>query len=76
MSKKLFLVKAKNFNLNDSYVVAEDPTAAYKMLEKYWADHGFGYDKDRALDSITLLAEEALYPRCGTRLLTEDSGDE
>ncbi|MFA5388092.1 MAG: hypothetical protein WC322_06965 [Candidatus Paceibacterota bacterium] len=53
------------------YVVAYDPSEAYRMVRAYLDKHGWGFPKDRAMDRVELLAEEGLYPDCGYHLLRE-----
>jgi hypothetical protein len=40
-----------------SYVVAPDPTTAYQMVRAKLDDKDYGFDKDRELHSIELLAD-------------------
>jgi len=63
---KLFLV---HFNGMDSaYVIANDPTSAYKSIRKYFDTKNLGFTDDRALRSIELLAEDNEYPEAKARL--------
>jgi hypothetical protein len=50
------------------YVVANDPTEAYKKLKKYLDKRDLGFASDRELDNIQLLAEEGDYPNCKIQL--------
>ena len=49
---------------HESFVVAMDPEAAYKKVREYLEDNEIGFHKERALHSVTLLAEESEYPEC------------
>ena len=65
---KLFNVDL-GYPLHDFYVVAEDPTAAYKKIRKDLDDRDYGFTKDRELRTITLVAETGEYPQCEKRLM-------
>ena len=51
-----------------AYVVAEDPTSAYKKVRAYLNKADLGFDHERELDTIELLASDERYPHCGYRL--------
>lgn len=51
-----------------SYVVAEDSNAAYLLLREYVDKKDLGFDNERELESVELIAEDSEYPRCGTIL--------
>jgi len=55
-----------------AYVVAKDPTSAYEMLRRYLDDNDLGFERDRELDSVELVAEGSDYPDCGIRLFLAD----
>ena len=51
-----------------SYVVAEDPTKAYAKLKAFLDEKDLGFDSDRILDRIELIADEKQYGSCGHML--------
>ena len=57
--KRLYLITFKYYGLDDCYVVATDPTAAYEKVCEA---------PDREMESITLLAENVRFPDIGKRL--------
>jgi hypothetical protein len=74
---KLFKVKCRGMNTqgfgNDiahglAYVVAEDPTEAYQKVRYYLDAEKIGVARDKELESIELLAEDAIYPSSGIKL--------
>jgi hypothetical protein len=77
MSKKLYKVTCRGMqgaalgnkvSHGIAYVIAEDPAEAYAKLRTYLDMKDFGFDQDRELEKIELLAEDAGYPDCGSRL--------
>ena len=54
--------------LGTSYVVAEDPTTAYKKLRAYLDENDVGFQRDRELDRIELIADGEMFGGCGTRV--------
>lgn len=66
MSLKLYKVTLKN--LANSYVLANDPTEAYKTVRADLDKRDIGLTKHRVLDRIELLAEDVERPDCGTRV--------
>lgn len=65
---KLYLVKT--IGLGSAYVCAKDAESAYLAYRDHLDEKKLGFEKDRALDSITLSAEAHKdYPECGTKLL-------
>jgi hypothetical protein len=76
MTMKLYLVKLRGMRSEipsdtkwgESYVVAPDPTEAYRRVREYLADKDIGFSAERELDSITLLAEDVTYPECRVKL--------
>lgn len=44
-----------------SYVVARDPTAAYKIVRNFLDSQNIGFIDKRQLKSIELIAEDKLY---------------
>ena len=73
---KLYLVKLRGLSNDESgspdyqnsYVVADDPSKAYKWVKDYLDKYDLGFSGDRELDSITLIAEAVQYPDCETIL--------
>lgn len=51
-----------------AFVVAADPSAAYRVVREYLDAKGVGFDHERELDHVRLVAEVSEYPACGTRL--------
>lgn len=77
MSKKLYRVTCRGMqgaalgnkvSHGVAYVIAEDTAEAYAKLRAYLDMKDFGFDQDRELEKIELLAEVAEYPDCGIRL--------
>lgn len=52
----------------DAYVVAENSDEAYKKLRAYVDEKDLGFYRERELDTVQLIAEEADYPDCGKHL--------
>lgn len=44
-----------------SYVVAKDPSEAYEKVKVFLDSNDLGFDKDRQLKTITLMADTDLY---------------
>ena len=71
---KLFKVNLKGLssvtgvNYQSSYVVAKDPTEAYKMVRDFLDTEDLGFPDDRELDFISLLAEDYKYTDVRTLL--------
>jgi len=68
---KLFRVTLMGDNIagcNISYCVAEDSGEAYKMVREYMDLEELGYEKDRELNFVELIADEMTFPTCGHRL--------
>ncbi|GAF76861.1 unnamed protein product [marine sediment metagenome] len=59
---------AGNVAYGVAYVVAKDAGAAYRKLRSYLDEKDLGFDGDRELSMIELLAEDVEYPDCGTCL--------
>lgn len=75
MTKKLYRVTCKGMTYSSTgtahgvaYVIAENPSEAYKKLRDDLDKRDLGYTKDRALDKVELIAEAGNYPDCGTAL--------
>jgi len=58
-----------------AYVVADDPSAAYRALLTDLNRRALGLSQDKELDRVELLAEVADYPRCGTALFLPAPAD-
>lgn len=52
-----------------AYVLADDPTEAYRKLKGWLDTNDIGRNHDRELDSIRLIAEDVMYPDCHFRLV-------
>ena len=68
MTDKLYLIDL-GYPLNEYYVIAKDPTAAYKKLRKDLDSRDYGFRKHREMKTITLLAENDYYTECKNRIL-------
>lgn len=51
-----------------AYVIAEDAESAYQKVKSNLDERKIGFDREREMDSVTLLAEEGHYPKCAHRL--------
>lgn len=74
---KLWLVNLQGMHFNsigaphgEAYVLAETADEAIGKLQKYVNDNNLGFQKDREIKSIELVADSIKYPDCGMRLLT------
>ncbi|MCK5602954.1 hypothetical protein KAR91_13815 [Candidatus Pacearchaeota archaeon] len=68
-TSKLYLISLKNMSeYNHHYVIANDPTSAYKKVREYLDEKDLCFPHEREMDSVKLMAEEAEYPDCKTRL--------
>ncbi len=65
---KLFKIDL-GYPLGEFYVVAKDPTNAYKKIRTDLDDRDYGFSKDREMETVELIAEASEYPDCETRLL-------
>lgn len=68
MSRRLFRVTTKGLTTREHYVVAADAGSAYQVVRSFLDAKEWGFSKDRALDKVELIAEQAEYPECGTIL--------
>lgn len=50
------------------YVVANDSAEALKKVQEYIQKRDLGFECEREMESIELLAEEGDYPKCGVQL--------
>lgn len=67
MSKKLYKVNLRAYWC-EYYVVAESPDKAYKRIKTDLEKREIGFNKDRELRGVLLIAEDVDYPDCETRL--------
>ena len=56
------------------YVVADDPTTAYDTVRCFLNDRELGFPKERAMESIELIADESEYPDCRDMLFLAGRG--
>lgn len=76
MNNKLYKVTLKGMTYQKAsgvvngiaYVVAKDLTSAYNKMHEFLKERDIGYDSDRQLDKIELLAENEEYPDTDYRL--------
>lgn len=75
MTKKLYKVECRGLKYNStgvihgiSYVIAEDPTSAYNKVKKHPDGCDIGFDAERELLSIELIAEDYSYSATRTML--------
>jgi hypothetical protein len=54
-----------------AYVVALNAEDAYRAVRKQLDREDIGFAKDRSLERVELLAEDAAYPECGHRLYVD-----
>lgn len=52
-----------------AYVVAPDPTSAYQTLRDSLDRRKLGFEVERELHTIELIADEGPYPKCGHELI-------
>ena len=67
---KLFLVTCRGMHDGHgiAYVVAHNAAEAFARMHDNLAVRSLGFEKDRELDTVQLLAESVEYPPCGRRL--------
>ena len=58
------------------YVVASDPTAAYKTVRDYLDQNKIGFQHEREMESVKLIASSAKYPNCGIRIMFQNGFEE
>jgi len=51
-----------------AYVMATNPTDAYQVVRDRLDHDGTGFEKEREMQSVELIAEMTKYPDCGYRL--------
>jgi len=80
-TNKLYRVLLKGMTHNstgvaygDSYVVATNPEEAYRKVRTFLDDEDLGFDRERCLESVTLLAEEYHYTDTGHLLFIGVAG--
>jgi hypothetical protein len=60
--KKLYKVTVRGFiGNNEFYVLADNPDKAYTIVRNFLDKNAYGYDCDRELDSIILIASANKY---------------
>ena len=59
-TEQLYLIKFKSHRTPDCYVIAECPTKASDMVVSCMEDEEVGFNEDRAIESITILAENCI----------------
>ena len=60
--KKLYKVTVRGFiGNNEFYVLADNPDKAYTAVRNFLDKNNYGFEKDRELDSITLIASANKY---------------
>ena len=57
----------------DCYVVARTSEEAYQQVREFLDKEDIGFDHERELHSVELLAEQARFPRCRTMLYMFDA---
>ena len=57
------------------YVVADNPTDALLIVQKYLIKKDIGFNNEREMESIELLAEEGDYPKCRVQLFISDESE-
>jgi hypothetical protein len=74
---KLFKVMTQGMKSNctgvaygTAYVVASDPTEAYKKLRRFLDNEDLGFRSERELDTIEVIADEEQYNDVGFILYT------
>jgi hypothetical protein len=76
-SLKLYKVELKGMHkpyqlVGTSFVVATDPTNAYDQVKGFLKERDFGFNRERELNCITLIAENNEDTLCGTLLFLPD----
>lgn len=74
-AEKLYRVTLRGMTYNStgvaygiSYVIAFNPDEAYQKVKKSLDDNDIGFDRERQLDKIELIAENYRYTTTGTFL--------
>lgn len=69
---KLYIVELVGFKSNSKYnnfyVISEDSHAAYSKVLSFLNDKNIGFQQERELETIKLIAEDCEYPNCGQML--------
>ena len=73
---KLFYVECRGMRTNPAgapwgiaYVLADNPTEAYDKLKARLVREVVGFNHERVLDKVMLIAEEGIYPECRMQLI-------
>jgi len=61
---KLYRINLRGYCFKEYYAVAEDSAKAYEKVRAYLDKNNLAFEKDREMETITLLADETLYPDC------------
>ena len=60
--KKLYKVIVRGFiGRNEFYVLADNPDKAYTIVRNFLDENDYGFEPERELDSITLIASANKY---------------
>ena len=74
--KKLYKVIVRGFvGNNEFYVLAKNPDKAYTMVRGFLDKNDYGYEHERELDSITLIASANKYDSI-PMVFVEDDDDQ
>lgn len=70
MCNKLYRVTCRGMqgSHGTAYVIAGNPNEAYRLLRDDLDRRDLGFQKERELLSVELIAEEGAYPDCKTQL--------
>jgi hypothetical protein len=66
---KLFKVDLRDYSFGSFYVIADNAGQAYQKVRAELDARDLGFREGRALKSVELIAEDAEYPECKTRLM-------
>ena len=53
------------------YVVATDTSTAYMLVRDFLDKENLGFNQERSMKSIELIAETSMYPECRTMLIVQ-----
>lgn len=73
MTKKLYKVTCRGMHggigadiaYGVAFVIAENQDEAYQRVKERLDERKLGFDKERELSSVELIAEATEYPKCG-----------
>ena len=71
---KLFKVTCRGLSDRhfEAYAVANDSHTAYQMVRDSLEQRSIGFDKERELKSVELIADDTEYPECERRLYLQN----